>query len=144
MTGEAVHVGSEAGGFVVRLADGRVAEGRRIVLATGLVDVLPELTGRISRWGKTVLHCPYCHGYEVGGGTIGVLATAPRSLRQALRLADWGDVVFFTNQTIDLDAKALRLLALRNVTIETTPVTALEGPNTAWPALAWRTVASRP
>ena len=127
VTGDAVSATNEVGRFVVRLANGDKAEGRRLLLATGVADVLPEIPGLGPRWGKTVLHCPYCHGYEIGGGTIGVLATAPGSPRQASLIADWGEVIFFTNGKIDLDAETQRLLAKRKVAIESVPVTALEG-----------------
>jgi thioredoxin reductase len=130
LTGEAVSASSEGARFVVRLADGGQAEGRRLLLAIGVTDILPEIPGLVPRWGKTVLHCPYCHGYEIGGGTVGVLATAQGSARQASLLADWGEVIFFTNGKVDPDAQTLRLLANRKVTIEPVPVTALEGSNT--------------
>jgi thioredoxin reductase len=130
LTGEAVSASSQDGRFVVRLANGDKAESRRLLLATGVTDILPEIPGLVSRWGKTVLHCPYCHGYEIGGGRIGVLATSPGSARQASLVADWGEVIFFSAGTINLDADTLRLLANRKVTIEPVPVTALEGSGT--------------
>ena len=130
LTEEAVSASSEDGRFIVRLANGDKSESRRLLLATGVTDVLPEIPGVAPRWGKTVLHCPYCHGYEIGGGTIGVLATASSSARQASLIADWGQVIFFTAGKIDLDVETRRLLAKRRVTIEPVPVTGLEGPDT--------------
>src|SRR5581483_11863072 len=62
------------GGFVVELADGREARARRLLVATGLVDELPPVPGLAERWGRDVLHCPYCHGWEVRDRAIGVLA----------------------------------------------------------------------
>src|SRR5699024_8762286 len=56
---------------------------RRIVLASGAVDTLPPISGLLERWGKDVIHCPYCHGYEVRGQRIGVLATSSMWLHQA-------------------------------------------------------------
>src|SRR5215217_3933386 len=68
--GEVVDARSGACGFEIRLADGERVTGRRLMLATGVQDILPDLPGVKERWGRTVLHCPYCHGYEIGGGPI--------------------------------------------------------------------------
>ena len=73
-------------GFVVSLADGRSITARRILVTTGLVDELPDIPGLRERWGRDVLHCPYCHGWEVRDQRIGVLANGPRSVHQALAL----------------------------------------------------------
>ena len=61
-------------GFEVTLDDGAVASASRLILATGVVDAVPDLPGLRERWGQSVFHCPYCHGYELGDGPIGVLA----------------------------------------------------------------------
>lgn len=70
-------------GFAVEFGDGTAVSARRLLIATGLVDELPDLPGLRERWGRDVLHCPYCHGYEVRGQAIGVLATGPMSVHQA-------------------------------------------------------------
>jgi thioredoxin reductase len=117
--------------FQVTLDDGRQAQGRRLLLATGVRDVLPDLPGVAERWGQTVLHCPYCHGYEIGGGAggqaIGVLGRLPASVHQASLIADWGDVTLFTAGMPPLDDDARQLLARRKVAIEPVAVTAIEG-----------------
>ena len=87
--------------FVLTLTDGSTRHARRLVLATGVTDTLPPIDGMQARWGQTVLHCPYCHGYEIGGGPIGVLGVGAASLHQALLLPDWGDVTFFTQGTFE-------------------------------------------
>ena len=72
--------GGEPGNFQVTLSDGRVAQAHRLVLATGVEDVLPDIPGLNERWGQSVVHCPYCHGWERAGLALGVLAYAePRS-----------------------------------------------------------------
>lgn len=113
--------------FNVSLDDGRQVQGRRLLLATGVRDVLPDLPGVAGRWGQTVLHCPYCHGYEIGGGAIGVLGRLPASVHQASVIADWGDVTLFTAGMPPLDYEARQLLARRKVAIEAVAVTAIEG-----------------
>src|SRR5688572_15196043 len=77
------------GGFVVELGSGGSVRARRLVLATGVVDELPAVPGLAERWGVTVLHCPYCHGYEVADTRLGVLATGEGSMHHALLLPDW-------------------------------------------------------
>ncbi|WP_422752192.1 NAD(P)/FAD-dependent oxidoreductase [Micromonospora sp. WMMD708] len=90
-------------GFTVRTRDGAVLHGRRLLIATGLVDELPQIPGLRQRWGRDVLHCPYCHGWEVRDRAIGVLATGPMSVHQALLFRQLSeDVRFFGNdQQID-------------------------------------------
>ncbi|MFD0662507.1 hypothetical protein [Thermocatellispora tengchongensis] len=63
----------DGGGFQVDLADGRSVRARRLLVTTGLVDELPDVPGLAERWGREVLHCPYCHGWEVRDQPIGVL-----------------------------------------------------------------------
>jgi thioredoxin reductase len=74
--GEVVSAGKAGDGFAVTLADGSSHEARRLLVTTGLVDELPDIPGLAERWGTTLLHCPYCHGYEVRGKAIGVLGAA--------------------------------------------------------------------
>jgi len=94
------HVESVAEGFTVTLADGRSFDARRLLVTTGLVDELPDIPGLRERWGRDVVHCPYCHGWEVRDRPIGVIASGPMSTHQARlfrQLSD--DVTFFTNGT---------------------------------------------
>jgi thioredoxin reductase len=86
------------GGFEVQLADGGALTARRLLLAGGGVDELPDVAGLAERWGRDVLHCPYCHGYEVRGQAIGVLATSPMAVHQALMFSQLSpDVVLFAH-----------------------------------------------
>lgn len=109
--------------FVLRTAQGQRAQARRLVLALGVVDQLPAIEGLASRWGRSVFHCPYCHGYELDQGRIGVLGVSDLSLHQALMLPDWGRVTFFThNGACALDDTQRAKLAARGVTVEPRPV----------------------
>jgi thioredoxin reductase len=99
--------------FVVSLSDGRDVRARRLLIATGLVDELPDLPGLRERWGRDVLHCPYCHGWEVRDKAIGVLATGPRAMHLASlfrQLTD--DIVFFSQTAPPNDEQAEELAAL--------------------------------
>lgn len=105
--------------FEITTDAGETFGAARLVLATGVRDILPDVLGLAGQWGKTVLHCPYCHGYEVSGGPLGVLATGPMSLHQAQLIADWGDVTLFGNGQIEPDAE--QILALEGKTIRFEP-----------------------
>ncbi|MET8684710.1 NAD(P)/FAD-dependent oxidoreductase [Streptomyces sp. NPDC004732] len=102
-----------AGEFGVTLADGGEVHARRIVMATGLVDELPAVPGLAERWGHDVLHCPYCHGWEVRDEPFGVLASEPFNSHQALLVTQWSkDVTLFLHTVRDLpDAEWERLAA---------------------------------
>jgi thioredoxin reductase len=116
--------------FSVVAGDGRRFDARRVLLATGFEDRLPAVPGLAERWGKTVLHCPYCHGYEVGGGPVGVLARTADAARFAAVVADWGNVTLFTNDVPEPDDGALAVLAERNVKLRPGRVTAVaDGPD---------------
>lgn len=125
--GTASRVEGSRDAFGVALADGRCAEGRRVLFATGVSDMLPEIDGLAERWGKSVFHCPYCHGYELDRGRIGVIAAGPSSLHQALLLPEWGEVTLLTNGVLELDGEARRQLGARGVGIEDETVARLEG-----------------
>jgi thioredoxin reductase len=86
-----------ADGFAVRLADRNSLLAKRLILAIGVTDTLPDIPGLQERWGKAVFHCPYCHGYELGRGEIGVLAVSEGSLHHAMMLPDWGNTTLFLN-----------------------------------------------
>ncbi|MEU3566972.1 NAD(P)/FAD-dependent oxidoreductase [Kitasatospora sp. NPDC036755] len=104
--------GAGRSGFVVHLAGGPVLHARRVVVATGLRDGLPELPGLAERWGRDVLHCPYCHGWEVRDRPLGVLGTGPRAVDQALLLRQWSaDVVLLAHTLVPTDAERERLAA---------------------------------
>lgn len=125
--GEVVAAHGQRDDFTVALGDGETAQARRLLLATGVHDVLPPIEGLAERWGRSVFHCPYCHGYELEQGAIGVIATGPMSLHQAQLLPEWGQVTFFTNQALELDAAAREDLAQRGVRVEDAPVARLQG-----------------
>jgi thioredoxin reductase len=114
-------------GFAVALEDGKTFEGARLLLATGVRDTLPDIPGLEEQWGKTVLHCPYGHGYEAAGGPLGVLAVGAISMHHALLISDWGEVTLFTNAAFEPDAQQMRALDGRGVRLEQARIEACEG-----------------
>ncbi|MBW5807006.1 FAD-binding protein [Burkholderia sp. COPS] len=115
------------GRFHVTLADGSRASADRLILATGIRDELPALPGLAERWGVSVLHCPYCHGYEVSGRRLGVLATHPLSVHQAILIPDWGPTTWFTQGVVEANHEEAALLDARGVRIERSPVVEILG-----------------
>ena len=99
-----------AAGFTLRLGGGRTLAARQLLLATGATDELPQVAGAVERWGRDLLHCPYCHGWEVRDQPLGVLGTGAGSVEYAHLLRQWtGDLVFFTHASIVTDAERATL-----------------------------------
>ncbi len=126
--GQAVSATTDRGGFDVRLASGEQLAARKVVLAFGITDELPRLPGLAERWGRSVLHCPYCHGLEYAGQQLGVLHTSPMSAHQALLIADWGPTTLYLNGSTIPDDVTLARLNRRGVGVELPALTGLSGP----------------
>ena len=105
------------GAFAVRLSGGRTLSARRILLATGLRDELPEIPGVRERWGRDLLHCPYCHGWEVRDEPLAVLGTHPAAVEHAQLVRQWSDDVVFFAHTQALDAAERAELEARGIGI---------------------------
>ncbi len=125
--GEATAVTGGDGDFAVTTNAGDVFHARKLVLAYGVSDRLPDVPGLAERWGKTVLHCPYCHGFEFAGRRLAVLQTHPMASHQALLVSDWGPLTLLLNGGAMPDAETAAKLAARGVVIEPAAVTGLRG-----------------
>lgn len=113
--------------FIIEVMEGEVYGARRLLLATGVSDTLSDVEGLAERWGTSVFHCPYCHGYELDQGQIGVVAASPISIHQAQLLPEWGSVIFLTNGALELDEPTLQDLSTRGVSVEATRIERIEG-----------------
>jgi thioredoxin reductase len=114
--------GSAGGSFTVRLGSGETLYARSILVATGLHDELPDVPGVRERWGRDVVHCPYCHGYEFRDQSIGVLGTSPGAVFHAQLIRQWSaDVVLFAH-TLDLSTEDRDRLEVRGVSVVDGPV----------------------
>ncbi|MGN6721390.1 MAG: FAD-dependent oxidoreductase [Marmoricola sp.] len=121
--GAVERVEDREGGLLVELTDGSSAFARALVVASGLSDELPDMPGLGELWGSGVLHCPYCHGWEVRGQRLGVLGTSPMSTHQAELIRQWSDdVVYFTAAVGELESASARRLTARGVQLVDTPV----------------------
>jgi thioredoxin reductase len=128
VTGRAVSASGEADAFKVGTDDGGRHQGRRLVLASGVSDVLPEIPGLADQWGAGAFGCPYCHAYELGGEPVAVIATGPASLHHATMVSQWGPTTLFTNGAVPLAAEEAADLARREIIIDPTPIMQVRGP----------------
>ncbi len=112
-------------GFEVTLEDGYALRTRRVLVTTGLRDDIPDIPGVRERWGRDLLHCPYCHGYEVRDQPLGLLGGTPEAVAHAHLIRQWSnDVVFFSNGD-PLTADQRQQLVARDVGIIDGPVARL-------------------
>ena len=120
-----VHRRPDGGGLVVELASHEPIGARRILVSTGLRDDVPDVPGVRERWGRDLLHCPYCHGYEVRDQPLGVLGGTPGAVEHALLLRQWSpDVVLFPH-TDQVTAEERERLVSRAIDVVDGPVARL-------------------
>lgn len=104
-------------GFIVVLTDGRSVRARRLLVTSGLADELPHVPGLAERWGKDVIHCPYCHGWEVRDRAIGVLGTGPMSVHQALLFRQLSKDVTYISHAIRPNGEQAEQLTSRGICV---------------------------
>jgi thioredoxin reductase len=115
--------------FAVHTSSGDY-QGRRLIVATGVVDEPPTIPGVAERWGKSVFHCPYCDGYELARGSLGVLATTPASIHYAQIVAEWstpGDTTLFLDERFEPSPEQLAALATHRIAVERAKIVGAEG-----------------
>ncbi len=126
-SGRAVAAERDGDRFVVHLEDGGRVAGRRLLVTSGLVDELPELPGLRERWGREVLHCPYCHGWEVRDQRIVVLGTSPMSTHQALLFSQLSERVTLLPHGLELGEQERARLGAAGVEVVDEEAVGLEG-----------------
>jgi len=115
------------GAFLVTRADGPAVEARRLLVTTGLTDELPDVPGLAERWGKDVLHCPYCHGWEVRDQPVAILGSSPLSVHQALLWRQWtGDVTLILHGAPSPTGEEAAQLAALGIDVVPGPASAVE------------------
>lgn len=114
----------------VTTAGGVQFQARKLLLATGLYDIMPDLPGFAECWGRSVLHCPYCHGYEVYGRPLGILANGDVGYEMATLIQHWSDLLtLYTNGPSTLTGGQQQMLIQLNVSMVEIPVAAIEHKN---------------
>jgi thioredoxin reductase len=115
------------GGFTVTLEDESRVGARRLLVTTGLIDELPDVPGIRERWGREVIHCPYCHGWEVRDQAIGILGSGPMSVHQALLFRQLTeDLVYFLHTAPKPTEEEAEQLAARGISVVEGEVASLE------------------
>ncbi|MEO6795086.1 MAG: NAD(P)/FAD-dependent oxidoreductase [Mycobacterium sp.] len=126
--GEVIEIEGLDGDFVVRLGDGTSERVRRVLLATGMSYVPSDLPGLAGLWGRSVFHCPFCHGWEVRNQPLAVLARGDRAVHLALLLRCWSDdIVLLTDGPADIEGSGRVRLAGAGIQVDERPVAALDG-----------------
>ncbi len=125
--GAAVSAEKTGESFSVRLEGGDILSSKLLILAMGVRDELPDVPGLAERWGKSVFHCPYCHGYELDRGPLGVLACGEISMHHALLIPEWGPTTLFLNGAFEPGEEQLNQLHERGVKIERERVSEITG-----------------
>ncbi len=127
LSGTAVEGSRDPQGFRIRTGTGEAYTARKLVFATGIRDILPDIPGFAACWGISVLHCPYCHGYEVRNRPTGFLGNGDGGYEFALLLRNWtGDLTVFTNGPASFSRAQAATLAERGIGIVETPIGSLE------------------
>ncbi|MGK6311133.1 NAD(P)/FAD-dependent oxidoreductase [Variovorax sp. DT-64] len=116
----------DGGRFAFRVGE-RTVEAARLVLATGVRDELPAVQGLAERWGRSVFHCPYCHGYELEAGPIGIVAASEMAQHHAIMLPDWGTTTLFLNDAYRPSDEDLAAFARRGTRVEAARIVRIEG-----------------
>jgi thioredoxin reductase len=135
--GEVARGERRADGFALELAGGRVEHAERVLLATGMDYRFPRLDGIGERWGRSVFHCPFCHGWEVRDEPLGVLDRGAAGAERALLLRLWSDdVTLFAGGPAGLEPQDAERLEAAGVVVEERAVTGLRGPAPSLTAVA--------
>ncbi len=127
-SGAVAHVRDAKDALRVTLDDGTEVRARAVVVASGVQDDLPDVSGLRERWGRSILHCPYCHGWEVADRRLGVLVTSAAGTHQLELVRQWSDdVTAFIADVEPLDEALTERLAARGFRVVASAVTALSG-----------------
>ena len=117
-------------GFEIHVATGEVFNAKKLIFATGIKDIMPNIPGYAESWGISVLHCPYCHGYEVNGKPTGILANGEHAYELAVLISNWTkDLKVFTNGTSTLTIEQTHKLAKHGICIVEKEVASLDHMN---------------
>jgi thioredoxin reductase len=131
-------------GFALELADGTELTTATVLLATGMDYLYPEGPGASERWGRSVFHCPFCHGWEVRGKDLAVLGSDEGAIHRVLLLTSWSDSVALLTDGGELPDGAAARLAAAGVKVDDRKVASLEGPGSDLDAVIFDDGSERP
>ncbi|GAB3643380.1 NAD(P)/FAD-dependent oxidoreductase [Spirosoma arcticum] len=138
MNGNVVTLTKNEVGFSLSTDQGESFRARKVLLATGVEDMMPPLPGFAECWGRSVLHCPYCHGYEVQHQPLGVLAHPDHVMMQVPLIRHWSkNLTLFTNGTVSLTTEQRDTIQRLNVPIVETPIQRIRHENGMMTAFAF-------
>jgi thioredoxin reductase len=125
---EVIAAECQAGRFVVTLAGGGQVASRKLLLATGVVDNLPEVPGIGDLYGRSVFHCPYCDGWELRDQPLAIYGRGERGVGLSLEMTAWSrDLVLFTDGDAEIDAQGRARLERHAVALREERVARLDG-----------------
>jgi thioredoxin reductase len=127
LQGKVSHAAPLTRGFEIKIENGEQFSSRKLLFTTGLKDIMPDIPGFAECWGKTVIHCPYCHGYEVKGERTGVMANGVMAFDYAKLISNLTpDLTLFTNGPADFTPEQRARIEARHIPIIEVPITAIE------------------
>jgi thioredoxin reductase len=128
--GLAVNGNTTSGGFEIQTESGESFKAKKLIFATGVRDIMPDIKGYAECWGISVLHCPYCHGYEVRNEKTGILGNGDYGFEFSRLISNWtNDLTLFTNGRSTLSADQTAALQRRNIKIVETEIRDFEHNN---------------
>lgn len=107
--------------------EGTTIVARQLIIAIGVKDELPDVPGLAERWGRSVFHCPYCHGFEANAGPIGIIAASPMALHHGVMLPDWGCPTMFLNGIYEPSAEDRATMSRRGTQVEAVRIARIDG-----------------
>jgi thioredoxin reductase len=114
-------------GFEIHVASGEMFSAKKLVFATGIRDIMPDISGYSECWGISVLHCPYCHGYEIRNEKTGILGNGEFGFEFSALISNWtNDLTLFTNGKSTLTSEQTGKLESNNIKIVETEIEKLE------------------
>jgi thioredoxin reductase len=143
--GRVVAAERDGAGFRLELADGSLVLTKRVLLAGGMDYRYPDLPGIGERWGRSVFHCPFCHGWEHRDQRMGILDRGPAAVERALLLRSWsGNVTILADGPSGLDSEQSQRLAEADIAVDERRVRALRGADSALEEIAFADGSTRP
>jgi thioredoxin reductase len=116
--------------FLINTQSGEQYSAKKLIIATGIKDIMPDIEGFSACWGISVVHCPYCHGYELKGQKTGILANGAKAMHLASLVNNLTkELTIFTNGKAEFTQDELAKLNQHHIDIIETPITELEHEN---------------